>query len=535
MNSPIAYHPMRAGRWSTLLLLLYLFGGGMALLHAQPSESSAPGAHTDSIQTVSQLLIERRPGYDVSVSPQVSPLYFFSARGSRTDISLGGAIRRDHGTVMVPQLGERDIDGSVEIESSLRQRDNFAWGRASYTYRGTDGIRYNETSDYRLLAPYIMGDTAQTARLHQDRYTFGAGTAHRFGHWLLSLSADYRATFAYRVQDPRPRNLSTLLEGQLGVGYQFADYAVALTGTIGRYKQNNQVGFLSELGVSTEYHFTGVGGDYYRFRGNNTSLFYRGVSYGASLGITPTGRAQQGFYALAAWHLLTTDRIIRELNNLPLSTLQLHSIDAQAGYSSISPLLGRWGVSLYTEGVIRRGAVHLFGDPTGNIYPRIATEHSFYAEQLEMGAEAFCSSSTTTHAPLAWGTTLSVGYRLDEEDLLPQAEQTYYHLVVRVAPHIDFHRGAYAASLTPICRVWVPMGQSQLRLAPQHQPIPGYRETLEQTHQIASARRMEYGLTMRHGFQLNGRYTLWLSLDYMRTQTALSQSDYGAIRCGLSF
>ena len=513
--------------------LLSLFVGN---LYGQQDETLAtPTDSTDRPTTLRTLLEQRCPGYDCSVSPAVSPLYFFSERGSRTDLSLGGAVRRDGSEAMIPQMGKQDIDGSVHIESALRQHNNFAWGAASYTYRATEGIRFNETTDYQLLAPYVMGDTAHTARLHQDLYTFGAGTAHRLGNWLLSLKADYRATFAYRTQDPRPRNLATLLEGQLGVGYQATDYAVALTGTIGRYKQNNQVDFQSELGVAREYHFTGVGGDYYRFRGNNTSLFYRGLSYGLSLGVTPTSQARQGFYALATWHLLTTDRIIRELNNLPLSTLYCHTIDLQTGYTARSARLGRWGVALYTQGDIRRGAVHLFGDPKGNLYPRIATEHSYYARMLEMGGRGFWHSAQSMLSPWTWGATLSIGYRLHEEDLLPNAMRTLYHVVGQIAPQLDYARGRYIASLRPTCRVWLPVGHGSQQLAPQHQPIPTHHETLERAYQIARSTRMSYGVEMTHGFQLTHRYVLWLSLDYLHTQTKLCGSDYGAIRCGISF
>ena len=519
----------------SLALLLCLIGGLTSSLYGQQQEPARSSLLADTITVAGSLLEQGRPGYDLSVSPVVSPLYFFSERGSRTDISLGGAVRRDGGEAMIPQLGKQDIDGSVHIESALRQRNNFAWGAASYTYRATEGIRFNETTDYQLLAPYVMGDTAYTARLHQDLYTFGAGTAHRLGNWLLSLKADYRATFAYRTQDPRPRNLATHLEGQLGVGYQFADYALALAGTLGRYKQNNQVDFLSEVGVANEYHFTGVGGDYYRFRGNNTSLFYQGISYGLSLGVTPTSQARQGFYALAAWHLLTTDRIIRELNNLPLSTLYRHTLDLQAGYTARSARLGRWGVALYTLGDIRRGAVHLFGDPKGNIYPRIATERSYYGQTLEFGAKGFWSKRGSSCTPWSWGTILSIGYRLHEEDLLPNAMRTLYHVVGQIAPQLDYARGRYIASLRPMCGVGLPVGHASQQLAPQHQPIPTYRETLEQAYQIARSTRVNYGVEMTHGIQISRRYVLWLTLDYLHTQTALASQNYGSLRCGVSF
>ena len=519
----------------SLALLLCLLGVLTGSLYGQQQEPARSPLAADTLSVARSLLEQGRPGYDLSVSPGVSPLYFFSERGSRTDISLGGAMRRDGGEAMIPQLGKQDIDGSVRVESALRRRNNFAWGAASYTYRATEGIRFNETTDYHLLAPYVMGDTAHTACLHQDLYTFGAGTVHRFGNWLLSLTADYRATFAYRTTDPRPRNLATHLEGQLGIGYQLTHYALALTGSIGRYKQNNKVNFLSELGVASEYHFTGIGGDYYRFRGGNTSLFYQGLSYGISLGLTPTCKSRQGFYALAAWHLLTTDRIIRELNNLPLSTLYGHTIDLQAGYTAHSARLGHWGVALYTQGDIRRGAVHLFGDPKGNLYPCIATEHSYYARILEMGGKGFWHSAQSMRSSWTWGATLSMGYRLHEEDLLPNAMRTLYHVVGQIAPQLDYTRGRYMASLRPTCGVWIPVGHASQQLAPQHQPIPTYRETLERAFQIASSTQMTYGLSMTHGFQLTHRYVLWLSLNYLHTQTKLCGSDYGAIRCGISF
>ena len=115
--------------------VLCLFIGN---LYGQQDETPAiPTDSTDRPTTLHTLLEQSRPGYDASVSPAVSPLYFFSERGSRTDISMGGTLRRDGGEAMIPQLGKQDIDGSVRVESALRQRNNFAWGAASYTYRAT--------------------------------------------------------------------------------------------------------------------------------------------------------------------------------------------------------------------------------------------------------------------------------------------------------------------------------------------------------------------------------------------------------------
>ena len=120
----IHFRPL-ALAWTLLSLLV-------GNLYGQQDETLAtPTDSTDRPTTLRTLLEQRRPGYDCSVSPAVSPLYFFSERGSRTDLSLGGAVRRDGSEAMIPQMGQQDIDGSVRIESALRQRNNFAWGGAS--------------------------------------------------------------------------------------------------------------------------------------------------------------------------------------------------------------------------------------------------------------------------------------------------------------------------------------------------------------------------------------------------------------------
>ena len=107
----------------SLALLLCLLGVLTSSLYGQQQEPEMISRPADTLSVAGSLLEQGRPGYDLSVSPVVSPLYFFSERGSRTDLSLGGAMRRDRGETMIPQLGKQDIDGSVHIESALRQRN----------------------------------------------------------------------------------------------------------------------------------------------------------------------------------------------------------------------------------------------------------------------------------------------------------------------------------------------------------------------------------------------------------------------------
>ena len=77
----------------------------------------------------------------------------------------------------VEEKGKGHVLGALAVNSYLRMNPRSAvWGSASYTTGKQKSICWNSTSDYELLAPYVMADTLG-GDTHRERYTFSGGRA----------------------------------------------------------------------------------------------------------------------------------------------------------------------------------------------------------------------------------------------------------------------------------------------------------------------------------------------------------------------
>lgn len=516
-------------RWGgvTLILLGFSFA-----LHSQSLVSKQSN---DSISAWSGTFYEQQAGYNWGISSSNIPLMRYSESETNTQLSLGMRQRKDNLVTFTPQLGNKETEGSYQMKSLFRKKNSFAWGSASYAYSKIAGIRFNESNDFDLIAPYVMGDTARAIPMDKHDYTFQAGAVQKVKGWLLSVSANYRACFSYRIQDPRPSNLSTFLQGSFGVGYEWSQYALGFTAGVGRYKQNNSVAFLSDVGVSNEYHFTGLGSDYYRFRGDNTEIFYKGRAYSLALGVTPSNKGKIGFFFHSDWALLATDRIVRPLNNLPLSTLYLHQFSGKMGYLGETPTALRWGVSLFAEGSIRLGAVHIFGSSVGGIYPKVKTENNYYATALSYGAKAFLRSTLTESKKLQWGANIVLGRALFEEYYVPQAEQIRKGFTLSLEPIIRYKENKWELFASPAYSLLLPVGKNSLVLAKQADPIAEYHELLKKTFAIDSSKKVTYLLAAGASFACNDRFAPYIHLIYCHTDVAVAHQDLWQVSLGVSF
>lgn len=490
--------------------------------------------HTDSISLKKCGFSEKMSGYNWGLYEQNSPLLFFSQPENKTLLSFGTFIRRDKGETFVSERGSKDTEGNFHVHSGYHKKNGYSWGSASYSFRKTAEVRFNESNDFDLVAPYVMGDTARAIPLQQHFYTFRAGNVQRLSNWLLSVSANYRASFAFRIQDPRPGNLSTLLEGKLGVGYIWDPYALSLTLGMGRYKQNNHVAFLSDVGSSKEYHFTGLGSDYYRFRGGNTNLFYNGKSYSVGIGLTPSNSPRKGFFFHGDWSLFTTNRIIRTLNNLPLTVLHNHDFQGSLGYLDCKNK-SQWGAELFTRGRRSLGEVNIFGSSVAGLYPQIYTEHSYYRLELDYGTRFFIRNSSLEPKGFLWGTSLSLMGRMFRETHLPQAQAKRDHFVISLAPFVYYRKGIWDCFAAPYAEVALRLGSPTLSLAKQVDPIEEYQQLLNKNFAIASGTQTRLGISIGASCKLTSSYSLLLSTSYYNRLTSLASQRELSINLGLLF
>lgn len=292
-------------------------------------------------------------------------------------------------TARMPQLGTGGRCFGVDAQSFQRLSQHDAvWGEASYENGRTYDVVWNETSDFLQLYPYVMADErGGDTKYEQYKLKGGYSALHRRLSYGLELG--YRALSEYRDRDPRPNNTVADLQGQLAIGYQLTTtkQALALAIALGKYKQTNDLAYYNELGAQKEYHLTGVGNDFARFSGGNNSTFYKGYHWGADL--TWASPEAKGWSANVGYRYTQREKILTNLNRLPLNKLDINTWTGAVGYAWESK-----GIRLQGSYADRQGQDNLFGDASGNIYPLIGATKQYDGNEYQ----ATLSGYGTWHA-----------------------------------------------------------------------------------------------------------------------------------------
>ncbi len=294
------------------------------------------------------------------------------------------------------------------IDAYIIKGKSTIWGYAHYDNGRIQNVRYSETSDASLLYPYLIADTIGGGVSKDEIYDFMGGFATRLGsRWIIGGQGTYTAQLDYRTRDPRPKNLTSDIKLVIGSSYLLNNYKLGASFDFHRYKQTNVVKIYNEVSSPVFYHLTGLGTDYYRFRGENTETYYKGVGWGFMLNVAPKDKS--GFFVSYKYQNLFIDKIISTLNELPMSTLKLYSFSSEAGYLR----QGRshdFGVKVDENYRLRKGIENIFGSPASNMYPQIARMPQYKQQQLNLSVESFYG-----YHPLH--TVYEFGYRFGYENL----------------------------------------------------------------------------------------------------------------------
>ena len=320
------------------------------------------------------------------------------------EVSVGGDYRNESLPIVV-QMGDGFRYGFVDVNSFINKRKSSMWGKASYRNGIQKNVKWNETSDYLLLYPYVMGDTLG-GDFKSERYYFGGGYTAESGRFIWGVDASYSATLGYRQVDPRPRNVTGELDFTLGaalteVGY----YRVGLSVNAFKYKQKNDIKFYNEQGNVTLYHFTGMGLDYYRFRGEKKETYYKGHRFGGSLNLLP--ETKSGFTVNVSFDNFRFEKIISSLNELPMAKVDEYTWKAEVGYKQKNDNRF-WGMKTNVSNNHRKGTENLFGDPANDIYPLIASAQQYSSKQAEYTLSGFYESGAS--ANFGWAVCPNVGF-----------------------------------------------------------------------------------------------------------------------------
>lgn len=285
----------------------------------------------------------------------------------------------------VAQIGTGRSRGLINVDAFIQKGKSSLWGVARYLNGKQHGRTWSETSDYLVVYPYVMGDTVG-GDTKAEQYYFAGGYSYRAGIMTYGAEGSYCANIEYRNADPRPKNLTGDLNVTLGLSGKISNiYTLGAAVHLRKYKQSNDLKFYNEIGVPNIYHFTGLGTDYYRFRGAKGNSFYKGHSFGGSMNLLPQKARAEGLAATLRYDNFSFEKVITSLNELPMASVNEHNVKGEIAWRSSCKEIHKWGAKaalLYTK---RVGSENIFGEPSGNIFPLISSEEK-YMNRIAAGA-----------------------------------------------------------------------------------------------------------------------------------------------------
>ncbi len=288
---------------------------------------------------------------------------------ARTDLFLSGQFGQ--GTQVIE--GRQTAGFAVEARSVYDiNAVSRVFGEASYSWQDSKQTRYVDNADYRMTAPYWTVDTIG-GDMRREIYAFRGGYRMLKNHVLWHAALQFRAEQSYRMRDPRAKNKVSDLRVEASIGFQWKNYGLLVAGYGGRYKQNNEIRFYSELGETTIYHMANDTEPYARFSSNNKVSYYSGYRAGVGLQLLPT----TGFMAGVQYDLFKFTKELTINTQVPIVRLQTHTVSAQFGY-----VAERWRVHGTAGMEMKRGEQYLYGDNANNYYELLLITPNYSANYL---------------------------------------------------------------------------------------------------------------------------------------------------------
>jgi len=338
----------------------------------------------DSISVTDKLRNNLSPVISFSSTTSHNPgAMVYTLQKGLSELNLG--YEKQNGNAGLSQTGTAFDDYAISAKSYTKTGIHHIWGKASYMKRSTDNIKWNESSDYHIVYPYVFADSVGGDNLEAEIYSFNAGYAQDLGKISWGVQLDYRALMEYRSIDPRPNNNASDLIFRGGLNYKITtNYAVGGGFLLRKYKQLNTLRFYNDIGIPKVYHMTGLGTDTYLLANNLTSCLFDGDGYGANLQLLPIDG--KGLSITFAYENFYFDKQHNNDQKLAISSIDEDKITLDISYlKQIST--HTIGVKLETSYTNRQGTEEKFtreGTTLINISSEMQYKHKPLAANLTL-------------------------------------------------------------------------------------------------------------------------------------------------------
>ena len=275
------------------------------------------------------------------------------------------------------------------------------WGNATYENLKVKDIKFNETSDYDLLFPYLTADSVG-GNVFQENYSFGGGLAKTKGKWVYGGGISYRANQSYRRVDPRQSNVSSDLMLEAGASYQILpNYIIDASAKFNYYKQDNKVVFNKLLGRPALYYLNGLG-TYNQmmagFTGSTASIFYELYAAEGKLAFLP--KKATGLYFETYLKQYLGHRILPRSAMTANEWSDIH-LGGKGGYINLDNYI-HYGVLAALNLQTKKGKEGLFAnDGVSSGYTKISEKSTYRYYDFEYQLELLVGQKDWTIKPYA--------------------------------------------------------------------------------------------------------------------------------------
>lgn len=442
---------------------------------------------------------------------------------------IGASYRKYEQDLYQQQEGSGQRIMAIHSETYLRQNATTTlWGQASYNNRRLEKVRFNETSDYHLVYPYVTSDTVG-GYMKAESYAFQAGIAKVAGIYQLALQGGYRGEQAYRDRDPRPRNTTSTIDLQLSASRRIGSHynlALDIGGT--KYNQNSSLSFVSELGSPMVYQEAGLGAFNELLKGTGTSgnlaHTYNGLGYQASLHLAP--RQYKGVFARAMYKHFNIGKFRSDIID-ELSTSKEKAITGIVGYLKETAtrhiLVQVMCTQLLKDGVESK---FILGNPdSGNVMRlyKLAEELRYTHDYTELKARSVYGRTGGT---IDWYAGFEAGYvNSIQKYVMPNRELSYRHWLAGI--DLTASKTFRTTRITLAVQAQRQENIDATGYWPDLTPDKAHYHLLTSNLAYLSASRTIYGGSLRADFPLSDKLGGTIRLDGAR-QTGIGSNDLSA-------
>lgn len=343
-------------------------------------------------------------------------------------------IGRNNGKAALLQNGTRKDEYSLNVNTIQHLNNNIVWGKAAYRRGVKDNVRWNESSDYLLIYPYVINDTIGGNNLKLEEYSFSGGFAQHLNRWTLGVELDFRALKEYRTLDPRPNNTVSDLHLKGGASYKFiSDYSLGLGLYYRKYKQENKLKFYSNLGAPWIYHDTGLGTNAYMFAGSHNETMLDGQGYGVNFQLLPQN--QYGFTLSIDYDNFNYEKQLGTEGYLPLSQIDDNKLSANIAFTKRQDKR-IYGAKLSASHKDRRGTEHLYNITGSRTYEKISSPE-MYGHKVSL-AELSLIYRVENESGFSWTISPFVTYTDSKESYKnPQRQMNFTSISEGLKGHLS--------------------------------------------------------------------------------------------------